>query len=226
MSSSAIRDPLADHLITPQNSALNLIDHQPAQFATVRSMDPELLLEDSPPIDRTSINSWEDVNFVAAVHTTGLGPMKAVIDEVADLLPGKLVIDPSNPIAIAADGTVSRTLPDGQSAGEVVASWLPQGTRYAKAFGTLPAPLLSSGTNRKPTPAVLFYTTDDARAAAQVERLIRIAGFEPMAVDGGVRKSGRIEVGGDLHALGGLNGRLLEQDEAASLLRSSKQTGV
>ena len=40
MSSSAIRDPLADHLITPQNSALILIDYQPAQFATVRSMDP------------------------------------------------------------------------------------------------------------------------------------------------------------------------------------------
>jgi len=54
-------------------------------------------------------------------------------------LPGKLVIDPSNPIAIAADGTVSRTLPDGQSAGEVVASRLPQGTRYAKAFGSLSA---------------------------------------------------------------------------------------
>jgi hypothetical protein len=31
---------------------------------------PELagLLEDSPPIDRTSINSWEDVDFVAAVR--------------------------------------------------------------------------------------------------------------------------------------------------------------
>jgi hypothetical protein len=45
MSSGAIRDPLADHLITPQNSALILIDYQPAQFATVRSMDPELLLK-------------------------------------------------------------------------------------------------------------------------------------------------------------------------------------
>jgi nicotinamidase-related amidase len=45
MSSSAIRDPLVDHLITPQNSALILIDYQPAQFATVRSMDPELLLK-------------------------------------------------------------------------------------------------------------------------------------------------------------------------------------
>ena len=44
MSSSAIRDPLADHLITPQNAALILIDDQPAQFATVRSMDPELPL--------------------------------------------------------------------------------------------------------------------------------------------------------------------------------------
>jgi hypothetical protein len=77
----------------------------------------------------------------AVILALWLDSMKAVIDEVADLLPGKLVIDPSNPIAIAADGTISRTLPDGQSAGEVVASWLPQGTRYAKAFGTLSAPL-------------------------------------------------------------------------------------
>ena len=160
----------------------------------------------------------------AVILALWLDPMKAVIDEVADLLPGKLVIDPSNPIAIAADGAVSRTLPDGQSAGEVVASWLPQGTRYAKAFGTLSAPLLSSGANRRPRPAVLFYATDDARAATQVERLIRIAGFEPMAVDGGVQESGRIEVGGDLHAFGGLNGRLVDREEAAPLLRSSKQS--
>jgi nicotinamidase-related amidase len=45
MSSGTIRDPLADHLITPQNAALILIDYQPAQFATARSMDPELLLK-------------------------------------------------------------------------------------------------------------------------------------------------------------------------------------
>jgi isochorismate hydrolase len=29
------------------------------------------LLEDSPPIDRTSINAWEDADFVEAVHATG-----------------------------------------------------------------------------------------------------------------------------------------------------------
>jgi nicotinamidase-related amidase len=34
---------------------------------------PELagLLEESPPIDRTNINSWEDADFVAAVRATG-----------------------------------------------------------------------------------------------------------------------------------------------------------
>jgi hypothetical protein len=36
--------PVADHLITPQNAALVLIDYQPAQFSGIRSMDPGLLL--------------------------------------------------------------------------------------------------------------------------------------------------------------------------------------
>jgi nicotinamidase-related amidase len=111
MASAPIRDQLGDHLITPQNAALVLIDYQPSQFATVRSMDPDLLLknvvstvktarafglpivhstvnvasgqqqptvpelaellEDNPPIDRTSVNSWEDADFVAAVRATG-----------------------------------------------------------------------------------------------------------------------------------------------------------
>ena len=31
------RDPLADHLITPQNAALVVIDYQPSQIASVRS---------------------------------------------------------------------------------------------------------------------------------------------------------------------------------------------
>ena len=34
---------------------------------------PELaeLLEDNPPIDRTSINAWEDADFLSAVRATG-----------------------------------------------------------------------------------------------------------------------------------------------------------
>jgi nicotinamidase-related amidase len=110
MTSATIRDPLADHLITPQNAALLLIDYQPAQVASVRSMDHELLvknavstvrtikafgvpvvhstvnvasgqgptipelaalLEGDKPLDRTSVNSWEDTDFLEAVRATG-----------------------------------------------------------------------------------------------------------------------------------------------------------
>jgi nicotinamidase-related amidase len=107
----AVRDQLADHLLTPQNAALIVIDYQPSQFAAIRSIDQELLtknivstvkvaqlfglpivhstvnvstglqeptiqplaelLSDYPPIDRTTINAWEDPTFVAAVRATG-----------------------------------------------------------------------------------------------------------------------------------------------------------
>ena len=45
MTSVPIRDPLADHLITPQNAAFVVIDYQQNQFRSVRSMDSDLLLE-------------------------------------------------------------------------------------------------------------------------------------------------------------------------------------
>ncbi|MDX6239387.1 MAG: hypothetical protein QOG10_4202 [Kribbellaceae bacterium] len=45
MASLPVRDPVADHLLTAQNSALVVIDYQPSQFAGVRSMDHDLLLD-------------------------------------------------------------------------------------------------------------------------------------------------------------------------------------
>jgi predicted dinucleotide-binding enzyme len=126
--------------------------------------------------------------------------LKGVIDEIADLLTGKLVVVPSNPFSLDAQGNLSRVLPEGQSSGEVVAGWLPAGARLAMAFGTMSADLFESAAHRSPEPAVLFYVTDDDRAGQEVERLIRTAGFEPVKV-GGLGQSGRLEVGGDLHDL-------------------------
>ena len=111
MTSAPVRDPIADHLLTPQNAVFVLIDYQPSQLAGVKSMDrdllvknavstvrtiktfgipvvhstinvatgrgqptlPELasLLADDKPLDRTTTNSWEDSEFVQAVHATG-----------------------------------------------------------------------------------------------------------------------------------------------------------
>ena len=126
--------------------------------------------------------------------------LETVIDEIADQLAGQLVVVPSNPITADAHGNISHLLPPGQSAGEVVAGWLQAGARLAMAFGTLPADLLESSSNQSPQRAVLFYATDDDQAARKVERLIRIAGFEPVQA-GGLDQSTRLEVDGDLHAL-------------------------
>ena len=126
--------------------------------------------------------------------------LKAVIDEMADSLTGKVVVVPSNPVSADAHGNVSRVLPEGQSSGQVIAGWLPAGARLAMAFGTMSAGLFESAGNRSPERAVLFYVTDDDRAGEEVERLIRTAGFEPVKA-GGVDQSGRLEVGGDLHDL-------------------------
>ena len=126
--------------------------------------------------------------------------LKGVIDEIADSLTGKLVVVPSNPVGLDAQGNIVRLLPEGRSSGEVVAGWLPAGARLAMAFGTMSAALFESSSRRSPQPAVLFYATDDGGAGEEVERLIRTAGFEPLKM-GGLEQSGRLEVGGDLHDL-------------------------
>src|SRR6202167_4150015 len=136
----------------------------------------------------------------AVVLALRFAVLKGVIDEIADPLTDKLVVVPSNPFGIDAQGNLSRLLPKGQSSGEVVAGWLPAGGRLAMAFGSMSADLFESSSNRSPEPAALFYVTDDDRAGQEVERLIRTAGFEPVKA-GGLGQSGRLEVGGDLHDL-------------------------
>ena len=126
--------------------------------------------------------------------------LKGVIAEIADALADKVVVVPSNPVGLDAQGNVFRLLPKEQTSGEVVAGWLPAGARLAMAFGTMSGGLFVSSSHRTPEPAVLFYATDDDRAGAEVERLIRTAGFEPVKA-GGVERSSRLEVGGDLHDL-------------------------
>ena len=111
MTSQLRRSPIDDPLLTPENAALVLIDYQPPQVNTIRSMDsltlvrnavalaqtakayglpmilstvgvasglnpdtvPELkeAMRDAVWIDRSSINAWEDADFVQAVKATG-----------------------------------------------------------------------------------------------------------------------------------------------------------
>lgn len=110
VSQSPIRNPKDDHMLTPQNAALVIIDFQPTQVSSIQSRDRHQLVAnilrvakiakvfglptvlstvnvktginkpmikpimelfpDIEPIDRTSINAWEDNDFVNAVRST------------------------------------------------------------------------------------------------------------------------------------------------------------
>jgi nicotinamidase-related amidase len=111
MTSEPKRDPMTDHLITPENSALVIIDYQAELISAVRSIDQDLLtnnvvalaktarafdvpvvlstvgvaigantptvdavqsvLPDVEPLDRTTLNGWEDLEFREAVTALG-----------------------------------------------------------------------------------------------------------------------------------------------------------
>ena len=142
--------------------------------------------------------------------------IKQLIAAYGGTLEGKIVVDPSNPIAPDGKGGFKKTIPADQSSGQLIAALLPKGAQLVKAFGTLGAESLGSAANRLPERAVLFYATDHADAGKAVAELITASGFSPVSV-GGIDKSIRIEVGGDLHEFGKL-GKLVSAKEAAALI--------
>jgi 8-hydroxy-5-deazaflavin:NADPH oxidoreductase len=186
---------------------------EPVVLAAKDESHAQSLANELGPLARAASTEDAVAGADTVVFAVWLDTIKELIAKDARLLEGKVVVDPSNPLGFDENGQMVRTLPDRQSSGSVVASLLPPDAHYVKAFGTLAAEALANGANREPQRAVLFYATDDDAAATAVERLIRAAGFEPLKA-GGIADAGRIEMpGGDLHQFG-LNGALLDLDEA------------
>jgi len=52
MTSEPMRDPVTDHLLTPRNSALVVIDYQPSQLQVMTSMDREVLVDNMVSVGR------------------------------------------------------------------------------------------------------------------------------------------------------------------------------
>jgi predicted dinucleotide-binding enzyme len=151
--------------------------------------------------------------IVLAVYFSSI---KDLVAEHRAKLRGKVLIDPSNPVAPDGAGGFKKTIPQDQSSGQLVAKLLPAGAKLVKAFGTLGASSLKTGARRSPEPNVLFYASDDQEAGDVVADLIRASGFAPVRI-GGIDQSIRIEVFGDLHEFGKL-GKLVTENQAKALL--------
>ena len=144
--------------------------------------------------------------------------IKELLHQYATELEGKIIVDPSNPIAPDEKGGFKKIISESESAGEIISSLLPKNARLAKALGTLGVASLANAAFQKPA-RVLFYATDDTSINADIEQLIQDNGFEPVRV-GGINQSIRIEVFGDLHEFGSL-GKTVTRNDVKQLMEMS-----
>jgi hypothetical protein len=103
----------------------------------------------------------------------------------AGSLPGKVLVDATNPLQPDLSGLV---IGHTTSAGEQVAAWVP-GAKVVKAFNTIGAQHMTNprfGDQR----ASMFLCGDDAAAKQVVAGLATVLGFEP--VDAGPLKQARL----------------------------------
>jgi 8-hydroxy-5-deazaflavin:NADPH oxidoreductase len=141
--------------------------------------------------------------------------IKELFKTYASALQGKIIIDPSNPIAPDEKGGFKKIIGESQSAGELLSALLPKDAKLAKALGTIGVASLAAAAFQNPT-KVLFYATDDTSINPAIEQIIHDNGFEPVRV-GDLEKSIRLEVFGDLHEFGAL-GKVVIKDEAIGKL--------
>lgn len=143
-------------------------------------------------------------------------PIKDFLKTYATSLEGKIIVDPSNPIAPDENGGFKKIIGEDESAGQLLSALVPNGAKLAKALGTLGAASLASTSFQTPEKAVEFYATDDSSINSEIEELIRDNGFEPLRV-GALNQSIRIEVFGDLHEFGAL-GKAVTLNEAKQVV--------
>jgi nicotinamidase-related amidase len=91
MASLPVRDPVGDHLLTPENAALLVIDYQPSQFSAVHSIDQGLLLENIVSTVKTA-NAF-GMPIVHSTINVATGRGKPTVPELAELLEKNPPID-------------------------------------------------------------------------------------------------------------------------------------
>lgn len=139
--------------------------------------------------------------------------IKEIFAQYATELQGKIIVDPSNPIAPDDKGGFKKIIGQNESSGQILSTLLPKNAKLAKALGTLGAASLENAAFNNPK-KVQFYATDDKSINVEIESLIKDNGFEPVRL-GGLDKSINIEVFGDLHEFGAI-GKAVTLEEATA----------
>lgn len=86
MTSEPIRDPLRDHLLTPQNAAFIIIDYQPVQVSSIRSMDQKELVFNIVSTAKAAVNYKLPIIHSTVNVESGLN--KPAISQIQEVLNG------------------------------------------------------------------------------------------------------------------------------------------
>lgn len=89
--SQIFRDPVADHLLTPENAALVIIDFQPAQVSSIASRDKRQLVANIVAVAKTAKLYGLPVVISTVNVATGRNP--PTIHQITDILSGITPID-------------------------------------------------------------------------------------------------------------------------------------
>ncbi|MBN3780000.1 hydrolase [Burkholderia sp. Ac-20345] len=84
MASEPVRDPKSDHLLTPHNCALLIIDYQPAQVSTIASMDAQTLVSNIVGVAKTGLAY--DLPIVHSTANVKTGLNKPPIPQLRSVL--------------------------------------------------------------------------------------------------------------------------------------------
>lgn len=186
--------------------------NRPVIIASKKLEDATALAKELGSLATASETSEAIKNADIIILSVWFNTIQELFEQYGAELKGKIIIDPSNPIAPDENGGFKKIIGEKESAGQLNAAILPQGATLVKAFGTLGAASLANAANQTPEKSVLFYASDDTTVDAEVEQLIQDNGFGAIKV-GGLDQSIRIEVFGDLHEFGAL-GKAVNATEA------------
>jgi nicotinamidase-related amidase len=87
MSSEPIRDPVTDHLLTPQNAAFIVIDYQPVQVNSIASMERQRLVSNIVRASKAAVIYGlpivhSTVNVQTGVNKPPIAPLRRVLDKI------------------------------------------------------------------------------------------------------------------------------------------------
>jgi nicotinamidase-related amidase len=168
-SKASIRDQVGDHLLTPKNSAMVVMDYQPSQLSGVRSMDRDLLLKNV--VSAAKVAKLFGVPIVHSTINVKTGRGKPTLPPLAEVLADYPPIDRTTTNAWEDPDFVNAVRATGRRKLIMCALW----TEICMAFPALDA--MREGYEVYPVVDAIGGTSVEAHAAG-LERVVQ-AGAKP-----------------------------------------------